>query len=225
MRELRRRQRYKSTEPAEYIPSTLDAHICNQSLDLRPKSQNYYVSSRPMDFIPSQTGLALAAIVIALYCFYKAGLPKPIPGIPHNEDSAQRFMGDVPHLLALQKAGKRPRQFWADLCIKKSSPIAQFFPGPFHKPIVVISDFREAQDLLIRRSSEIDKGGLIRMMWSGLVPTHFVGRDTKDPVTIESKALVKDIMGPKYIATVSSRLPVPDSSLCSHFLGLYSGNL
>lgn len=158
-----------------------------------------------MDLIASKSGLVLALVTVFLYWVYKRGLPKPIPGIPHNEDSAQRFMGDVPHLLALQRAGKRPRQFWADLCLKKASPITQFFPGPFHKPIVVISDFREAQDLLIRRSKEIDKGGLIRMMWSGLVPTHFVGRDTKDPITMESKALVKDIMGPKYIATVRMR--------------------
>lgn len=131
-----------------------------------------------------------------------SGKPRPIPGIPHNEESALRFMGDVPHVIALQKAGKRPRDFWAALCRNKQSPIVQFFPGPFNKPVVVIADFREARDMLVNRSKLVDKGDLIKMMWSGLVPKHFVGRASTDPVTAESKNIVKDVMSPKYITTV-----------------------
>lgn len=153
----------------------------------------------------SSTGLLVIAALL-FYGLYRCALPRPISDIPHNEESARRIMGDVPYFRELQKAGKRPRSFWAMLCIKKKSPIAQFFSGPFIKPVVVVADYREAFDLLTRRTKEVDRGYFNRTMWSGLVPSHFVGFDSKHPTSIQSKHLVKDVMSPNYIANVG-RLP------------------
>lgn len=41
--------------------------------------------------------LALAAFVL----LYRALLPKPIPGIPHNKVSARRILGDAPDVSLL----------------------------------------------------------------------------------------------------------------------------
>lgn len=147
--------------------------------------------------------LVLSVVVIVLYALYRRGLPKPIPGIPYNEESARRLSGDGPNIMKF----KRPRDFWANLCVKKNSPIVQFFPGPSFDPIVVLSDYREVQDLLIRRSKEIERGTLSRTMWSGVVSHHFIALDAKDPLYSQAKQLVRDIMGPNYLATVRICLP------------------
>jgi hypothetical protein len=152
----------------------------------------------------SKPAVLLAAVAIVFYTLYRRALPKPYPGIPHNVESTKRLAGDAPNIMALANAGRRPRDFWANLCIQKSSPITQFFPGPFISPIIVISDFREVQDLLIRRSKETDRAYLSKIMWSGVGSHHFVAMDSKDPRYPEAKQLVKDIMGPTYLATVSS---------------------
>lgn len=144
------------------------------------------------------------AAIVYLYTLYRRALPKPYHGIPHNQDSAKRLSGDGPYIMALAKEGKRPRDFWANLCAQQNSPITQFFPGPFFDPIVVISDFREAQDLLCRRSKQVDRGWLSKMMWSAVAPDHFVAMDSKDPRFAESKQLQKDLMSPIYIQTVRS---------------------
>lgn len=145
-------------------------------------------------------GAGVAVILTALY-FYL--LPKPLPGIPYNEESAGRLMGDVPEFIALGKAGRRPRDFWADLCANKNSAIAQYFPGPFLSPVVVVTDFREAQDLFLRRSKQLDRGAVGRMMWGGVGDHHFVAMDASDPRFADSRFLGKDLMGPKYLQEVS----------------------
>lgn len=147
------------------------------------------------------------AIITILYVLYRRALPKPIPGIPHNELSARRLSGDGVPMLALQKAGKRPIDYWGHLCIEKQSPIVQVFP-PFSKPFVIIADCREAQDLLIQRKREVDQGSMNRMLWSGLIPTHFIGLESKHPVAQQSKHLVKDVMSTNYIATVCYHSPI-----------------
>jgi hypothetical protein len=145
-------------------------------------------------------GTSLVALTAALYYYL---LPKPIPKIPYNEKSARRIMGDVPEFLALAKAGERPRNFWANLCANHNSAIAQYFPGPFLGPIVVISDFRESVDLFLRRSKSLDRGYIGRLMWEGVGDHHFVAMDASNPKFQESRFLGKDLMSPSYLQTVS----------------------
>jgi hypothetical protein len=145
-------------------------------------------------------GVSVVAFAVALYYYL---LPKPIPKIPYNEKSARRIMGDVPEFLALAKAGERPRNFWANLCANHNSAIAQYFPGPFLGPIVVISDFRESVDLFLRRSKSLDRGYIGRLMWEGVGDHHFVAMDASNPKFQESRFLGKDLMSPNYLHTVS----------------------
>lgn len=166
---------------------------------------------------PILTCSAVFAVLLTLLYYYL--LPKPLPGIPHNEESARRLMGDVPEFVALAKAGRRPRDFWANLCAKKHSPIAQYFPGPFLNAVVIVSDFREAHDLFVRRSKQLDRGAIGRMMWGGVGDHHFISMDASDPKFAASRFLAKDLMGPNYLQTVQPPIlhfyPVPCTHECA----------
>jgi hypothetical protein len=95
----------------------------------------------------SSSAQVTAAIIIGigtlLYLLYRFLLPKPIPGIPYDEASIHRLLGDVPDLVAWQKAHQEP---WGSM-VKKlkdlDSPIIQLFGRVGGKPWVVIADARE----------------------------------------------------------------------------------
>lgn len=66
-------------------------------------------------------------------------------------------MGDLPDLA---KFNKETRLFWAWLTMqveKINSPIIQVFMAPLGKPHVVISDYREAHDILVHRHKDFDR--------------------------------------------------------------------
>jgi hypothetical protein len=93
------------------------------------------------------------AVVLAVgYLLYRAALPKPIPGIPYNEAAAKHILGDAPGLLeAINKTGTM-LDWIIDQLVKRNEPVVQLFLRPLGKPFVIISDFRETQDICVRRS-------------------------------------------------------------------------
>lgn len=157
------------------------------------------VALRPISLLAIGGSLLLAV----LYAVYLRALPKPIPGIPYNEESSHRLLGDLPHFFALEKAGRRIMEFWADVSRRQKSPITQYFAGPFTKPVVIISDFRETKDLLSRRGKLLDHGTLNTGLWFGAIPHHFVGMPSSEPRYVKSKNLSNDLMTPSFLHNVS----------------------
>ena len=51
--------------------------------------------------------LVASGALLVLYLAYRAALPRPIPGIPHNRDAASKLLGDVPEMLAYVRRTKR----------------------------------------------------------------------------------------------------------------------
>ena len=94
-----------------------------------------------------------SAVILAVgYLLYRAALPKPIPGIPYNEAAAKHILGDAPGLLeAITKTGTMLDWIIHQL-VKRNEPVMQLFLRPLGKPFVIISDFRETQDICVRRS-------------------------------------------------------------------------
>lgn len=94
-----------------------------------------------------------SAVILAVgYYLYRAALPKPIPGIPYNEAAANHILGDAPGLLeAITKTGTMLDWIIHQL-VKRNEPVMQLFLRPLGKPFVIISDFRETQDICVRRS-------------------------------------------------------------------------
>ena len=145
------------------------------------------------------TGAALAA----LYALYRSLLPKPLPDIPYNKESANRFFGDIPDMAAAEKAGGRRNVWFAKLAQKHGSPIAQFFFGMGTKPGIVVADYREARDLLLRRGKELVRGHMNLDPWLGLIPGHFIAMEDDNPRIKGSRSLGKDLMGTGFLHSVS----------------------
>ncbi|KAI1421085.1 putative cytochrome P450 [Xylaria sp. FL1777] len=144
------------------------------------------------------------AIIVCLICIlYLRALPQPIPDIPYNKRSAHRLLGDIPEVAALQKAGESPIKFWSNLAKIHHSPITQYFL-PFSKPIVVISDFREAQDLNLRRGKDLGRGWINSQTWNGVLPDHFIAMENFDARYKGTKTLVKDLMTPTFLHEINA---------------------
>lgn len=111
---------------------------------------------------------------ILTYALYVAILPRPIKGIPHNANTARQILGDVPNALAYQKKHQEMSGFLTEQLVRLQEPVIQLFLRPFGKPWVVVSDFREAQDVLLRRSREFDRSDFFSNLFTATLPTHQV---------------------------------------------------
>jgi len=118
--------------------------------------------------VPGSAVLVLG-VACSVYFFYLRLLPKPLPGIPYNEDSSKRILGDLVEVLALNGAGKCLKEWIMSLTRKHNSPIVQLFFGPFSPGVVVLSDYRETRDILLRRDKEFGKGQLNNDGWQGVI--------------------------------------------------------
>ncbi|CAI4213249.1 unnamed protein product [Parascedosporium putredinis] len=118
------------------------------------------------------------ALVYALRAYL---LPKPIPG----------------------KKGRRKKLWWAELAEKHDSPIVQFF-FPMMQASIVVADYREARDILLRRSKEFIRGQANCDSWIGLLPGHFIAMEDAHPRFKDAKALGKDLMTPSFLHNVSA---------------------
>jgi hypothetical protein len=152
---------------------------------------------------------AVVLSVFGLFCylFRLAALPRPIPGIPYNKQSARRILGDIPEVMKTN----RLREWLPRVCDELQSPVAQFFVRPFTQPWVIISDFREAQDVLQRRTKEFDRSDINPQLFS-LMPNHHVNMKSTDPQFKKNKELVRDLMTPAFLNEVSGILSPPSQT-------------
>ncbi|KAK4189323.1 cytochrome P450 3A24 [Podospora australis] len=112
------------------------------------------------DSFPARLAL-LCGLAAAFITFIARKLlyPKPYPGIPFNEASARRIAGDIPHLLSLvKKLDQYSEAIFLTTTQKLGTPIAQLLlPGVFPKPLIIVEDPREIEDILVRRNKEFDR--------------------------------------------------------------------
>ncbi|ETS82913.1 hypothetical protein PFICI_04789 [Pestalotiopsis fici W106-1] len=157
----------------------------------------------------AQLPLAVSAVVVGLlsllYLAYQWALPKPLPGIPYNKAAVKSILGDVVEVRELQKKGGRPRAWLGEQPWRHNSPLVQVFLAPLAKPILILSDFREAQDILLRRGKEFDRGGRNLDALGGVIPNHHIGMQTSSPRFKANRELVKDLMTPNFLHTVCKK--------------------
>lgn len=148
--------------------------------------------------------LVVGVIGAALYGLYLWLLPKPLPGIPYDEVSAKRILGDIPSMDKFGRSGDTPRRFFTRAAGELSAPLIQIFLGPFNKPALVISDFREAQDLQVRHAKVLNRGKMNREIWNGLIPGHFIAMEDDDERYKGARELARDLMTPSFINQVNA---------------------
>ena len=147
----------------------------------------------------------VAGSLAAAYLLYRSILPKPLPGIPYNEEAARSPFGDLPSLM---REVRRTRDFmaWVQKQVDRhQSPICQiFFLFPIWKPVVIVSDAREVQDIFLRRTArEFDRSVLMKTLLGGLAPSHHITKPT-DGEWKANRRLLQDLMTPSFLRGVAS---------------------
>ncbi|KKP05781.1 cytochrome P450 monooxygenase [Trichoderma harzianum] len=148
--------------------------------------------------------IVLVGICVLLYRLYIRHFPKPIPGnIPYNKQSAGRLIGDSLEIRRYQKAGDF-RRFFHDHNTKLNTSISQVFMFPYPKPFVLLTDFREAYDILSKRHRDFDRSKRNADIF-GTIGTNFhLAMQTRDPRFKGNKELVRDLMAPAFLNEVSA---------------------
>ncbi|KAK1981893.1 cytochrome P450 [Colletotrichum cereale] len=146
--------------------------------------------------------LVFAVVGLLFYGFYRWARPRPIPGIPHNAAAARHILGDIPSLTeGIGRTGEF--NLWLlEQASKLGSPLFQVLIRPLGKPMVVLADFREAQDLLMRRR-DFDRSSLVADMLEGAGPKHHISMKT-GPEWKQHRRLLQDLMSPQFLNEVAA---------------------
>lgn len=151
--------------------------------------------------LPLATSILVSAVFVA-YLLYRSALPKPIPGIPYDAAAARRLLGSIPDLIAHQKEHGGIIAWMAGHVAKFNSPVVQLFMGPFTKPFLVLCDYQESQDILLRRTKEFDRAQRSLDGFVGVLPHHHISMRSTDARFKGNKELVRDLMSPNFLHEV-----------------------
>lgn len=149
------------------------------------------------------TGLALILLSLLAVGAYQLALPRPIPSVPYDASEARNILGSIPALLGhLRRHGVVIPWMTGLNARHGGAPLVQFFGLPFSTPTLVLSDFQEAQDVLIRRTREFDRAQRTLDGFVGTIPHHHISMRTQDPRFRGNKELVRDLMSPAFLHQV-----------------------
>jgi hypothetical protein len=132
------------------------------------------VALPPLGLPPQTLALFIVCGVVSLVLCYRWALPKPIPDIPYNKEALKSIFGDASSMVEATKKTQEMFAWMMEQNVKQDSPIVQLFIRPCSKPWVVITDFREAQDIMVRRTKEFDRSKFFRDVSGAISPkSHF----------------------------------------------------
>ncbi|KAL8922863.1 MAG: hypothetical protein Q9172_003403 [Xanthocarpia lactea] len=137
-----------------------------------------------------------AFVSSALYLVYKWLLPNPLQGIPYNAEAAKSLWGDERTLARYLSTGGEFSTWLGEQCSKMGSPVCQVFVQPFKLPWILVADFHEAQDILMRRP-EFDKPQFLIDALQGLGDFH--ARYKMGDAFRYRRQLRQDLMAPKFL--------------------------
>lgn len=169
-------------------------------------------------------GLLALLVGIGAFSMYKFALPKPLPGIPYDIASRKRVLGDLPDATAwVSTAASQPyafriqltscvrqmrerKEFWSFLqarCQQLNSPIVQVWMQPLGKPFIVVSDYLETQDIMVRRHAQFDRSAWLGDMFWAIAPRNMTRFLTNDDWRAHRR-LMADAMSPGFLRNVAS---------------------
>lgn len=141
---------------------------------------------------------ALTGVLTILYLLYRWALPKPLPGIPYNEEATKKVLGDLPNLIDALKNGSDLGKWLREQNRKANSHISQIFLRPFEKPIVLIADHREARDMMVNRTQDFDRSVQVRQLFLPLLGRAQITLPTGS-VWKHTRRISQDTMSPKFL--------------------------
>ena len=110
-------------------------------------------------------------------------------------------MGDIPDM----KRAKGIRLWYREQFSKHNSPIVQVFDNPFRRPLLLVADAREAQDVMMRRTKEFDKSSMTSNSFRCLLGNSHISMKSADPRYKHNKGLLRDLMSPVFLNEVRKR--------------------
>jgi hypothetical protein len=147
-------------------------------------------------------GLLLVTSALLLYLLYRWALPKAIPGIPYNVEATLSLLGDIPSLMGEISGTEKTFLDWMQKQLRKhDAPLIQLFIRPLGKPVLLLSDFREAQDILMRRR-DFDRSITMREFFEGVAPNHHIHQQT-NAMWKAHRRLLQDLMSPSFLHDVA----------------------
>ncbi|KAK1979262.1 cytochrome P450 [Colletotrichum cereale] len=96
-----------------------------------------------------------------------------------------------------------PMDWFRQQAMKFNSPLCQVFVRPFAPPIVLLSDFRELQTMLLSRTKEFDRSRIFRDILGDAGPHHHIMKKT-GPEWANQRRLLNDLMTPRFLHTVAA---------------------
>ncbi|KAL9109832.1 MAG: hypothetical protein Q9227_005535 [Pyrenula ochraceoflavens] len=161
-----------------------------------------------MTVIPMFPNPIVGFVCLALiFSIYRRIMPRPIPGIPYRRSAVWTPLGDVPAMLESIKASGGQLWMWVTAqCEALNSPIVQLWIHPFtSKPVVVICDFREGQDVLMRRTKDFDRSQFFGQVFLPILPYHHISMATTEKMK-NQKRLLSDTMGRPFLEDIAAPL-------------------
>lgn len=156
-------------------------------------------SSRPA-VVPMAVLVAIGTLLYLAYCW---ALPKPIPGIPYDEAASKSILGNAPELLKFAKENDGNVVPWfIKKLTEKNAPMVQVWIKPFQPPAVIISDYMEIEDLMVRRTKEFNRGRGFQWLFGQISPDFHIAKPSGSPEFKRSMELVRDLMTPKFLNEV-----------------------
>lgn len=151
--------------------------------------------------LPVPTLATVGAVLSVCYLLYRAALPRPIPGIPYHKASARSVLGDIPAMLKHTQTTSQVFDWMVAQCVGLNSPIVQIFARPLGRPFVILADFREGQDILMRRIKEFDRSNFMGDSFLGLLPDHHISMPSNETFK-KQRRLLSDTMSPAFLQDV-----------------------
>jgi hypothetical protein len=135
-------------------------------------------------------------LCVAAYALYRRLLPKPLPGIAFNPEAAKTLLGDVPSMSRDIALTGEFSMWLAKQVERMRSPVCQVFVRPFALPWILVADYREAEDILMRRN-EFDKPQFLIDAMQGLGDFH--ARYKTGEAFRARRQLRQDLMTPSFL--------------------------
>ncbi|CAG9982018.1 unnamed protein product [Clonostachys byssicola] len=144
--------------------------------------------------------LTVILVILGLCVSHYLLLPKPIAGIPYHPSAARSILGDLP---ALFREGSDAGLAWlVFVASRQPDPLFQVFLNPLGKPFVVLTDYHEARDIMMRRK-EWDRSSFATNVVKGALPNHHITLPT-GPAWKAQRRLLQDLMMPEFLNKVAA---------------------
>lgn len=131
-------------------------------------------------------------------------LPRPYEGIPYNKASACRINGDISEVAKnYKKTNEFSRSLFNVSTSVQGTPVAQVLFPNFRRPLIMIDDPREVEDILVRRHAEFDRAPMVTNLFIPFWPEASLSQRTT-PKLRAQKRVWADVMNPAFLRKVAA---------------------